>query len=216
MRAVHRRRLELELWAKEHCLTPQICSPDDWPDASRLNANGVTPLRHGDHLVGLSGVYAALNGIRLVSARHHAWTDRCEQQLLATAWNWLASRGEIRPDRGIRVGQWQRLVDALTFAFSRKQGQLIEVIQPWRLRSPDRLEFFATIERLIVSRHAVLSMFTGAHYTVIRGYTPMSLVLFDSGYCEWIKKTSTDVNGDWPTSRHRIVPSATLALARRF
>lgn len=215
MRASERQWLTLQAWAREHAWTPNSPEPENWPEQAKLETHGLVPLSHGDHAIGQSGVYAAVNGVRLVLAGHQAWGTRSEQQMLGAAWKWQWSRREGRLDRGSRISNWCRMVDALTFAHSRKHGAIIQVTRPWQAQSPDRHEFFTTIERLIVSQHAVLSMFAGARYSVIRGYTPWSLLLFDSGHRQWVSRASTDLGDSVVAGRNRIVPAATLALARR-
>lgn len=88
------------------------------------------------------------------------------------------------------------------------------VWQPWPTARPNAGEFYTTLERLIVGRHVVLSLFAGAHYSVIRGYTPASLLLFDSGERCWMSRKCISVAGSLVSSRHRIVPAATIALRR--
>jgi hypothetical protein len=187
--------------------------------AAPIEPRNYVPLgieRHGDYCHGHSGVYAAVNAIRLVSAGHHAWSDRDDEQLLAKAWDWQTPHGAMRPNRGMRVGQWHCLVDALAFAFGRKHGHFLQISRPWQIRRPCRVHFFTTIERLLVGCHAVLGLFAGAHYSVIRGYTPMSLLLFDSGYRQWITRKTVHVGDGSVGGRHRIIPQATLALSRRI
>jgi hypothetical protein len=214
MRASERQRLTLQTWASEHAWTPDSPEPENWPAEAKLETHGLRPLSHGDHAIGQSGVYAAVNGLRLVCAGHQVWSARSEQQMFGAAWDWQQSRREGRLDRGMRISSWCRMVDALSFAHSRKHGAFIKVTRPWSARSPDRQEFFTTIERLIISQHAVLSMLAGARYSVIRGYTPVSLLLFDSGHRQSVRRASTDLGGSVVAARHRIVPTATLALAR--
>lgn len=216
MRAEELRRVQLQHWATENALCPSAAEPEHWPEAASFDNFGLWPLSYGDHSTGQSGVYAAVNALRLVSAGHHNWTDRDEQQLFGTAWDWQLARGGTRQDRGMRVGQLLQLADALTFAFARKHSQRIQTIRPWARVGPSSAEFFNTIERLIVSRQAVVGLFAGGHYSVIRGYTPSSLLLFDSGNRQWIKRSSVSLNGSAAAARHRIVPRAMMAFSRRI
>jgi hypothetical protein len=216
MRADLSQQLMLQEWARDHASASPVGQPEHWPEHASLDPRGLLPLSHGDHGHGHSGVYAAVNAIRLVSAGHHAWSDRDDEQLLAKAWDWQTAHGPRRPNRGMRVWQWHSLVDALAFAFGRKHGHFLQISRPWQIRRPGRAEFFTTVERLIVGRHAVLGLFAGAQYSVIRGFTPLSLLLFDSGYREWIARKSVRSNDGPLLGRHRIVPSATLALSRRI
>ena len=125
-----------------------------------------------------------------------------------------ASERDWQPDRGLRPGDWLRMVEALCGGFARRHGQFIRVWQPWRTGCPNSEEFHTTLERLLVGRHVILSLFAGAHYSVIRGYTPASLLLFDSGERCWMSRKCVSIAGSAVSGRHRIVPAATIALRR--
>src|SRR5436190_1561203 len=105
------RGVELEDWAFEHSLTPAVPQPDDWPSEWRLDCHGMSPLWHGDYSQGLSATFAVVNGLRLVSAGHCALTAADEQALLADAWSWRLDRGRVTPERGLRQGEWLRMVE---------------------------------------------------------------------------------------------------------
>jgi hypothetical protein len=209
-----RRRYELEAWAREFALCPGIEAPEDWPAKSEVRPRGLPPLWHGDYSTGLSATFAAINGLRLVSACQCRLSKRDEQGLLALAWRWRADRETLQPDRGLRHGDWLRMVEALCEAFARLHGPFVKVRQPWRDQRPNRDEFFTSLERLIVGRQVILSLFAGAHYSVIRGYTPESLLLFDSGERYWMSRKCISLSGLDRLNRHRIVAASTLALSR--
>jgi hypothetical protein len=210
------RRVQLELWSRQHAHFPQIAGPEDWPPEARLERMGLQPLWHGDYSPGLSATFAAVNGIRLLMAGHYRLNDKEEQGLVADAWRWRSLRREVLPDRGLRQGEWVRMVESLCQCFSNRHGAFVTMVQPWRGRRPDEREFFTTLERLIVSQHVVLSLLAGAHYSVVRGYTPTSLLLFDSGDKCWIKRTSIGLIGSPRAVRHRFAAASTLALGRTF
>lgn len=208
-----RRRMELQLWAQDYALELSCEPPEDWPVAARVETEALLPLWHGDYSQGLSATFAAVNGLRLVTAGHVNLSKADEQRLLEKAWRWRLERGPIRPDRGLRQTDWLRMVEAICHTFMRRHGQFITLNQPWQYASPCREEFFTTIERLIVGRHVILSLFAGAHYSVIRGYTSSSLLLFDSGERCWMQRGSISLVGA-ARARHCISPRATLALRR--
>lgn len=210
------RRVQLELWSRQHASLPQIEVPDDWPSESRLDTAGLLPLWHGDYTPGLSGTFAAVNDIRLLMASHRRLKSKEEQDLLADAWRWRMLRRDVLPDRGLRQGEWLRMVEALCHCFSNRHGVFVRVVQPWRESRPDESEFLTTLERLIVGQQVVLSLLAGAHYSVIRGYTPTSLLLFDSGDRCWVRRKSIGLLGSPRTVRHRFVASSTIALGRSF
>ena len=116
---------------------------------------------------------------------------------------------------GVTWREWHRLTECLVYTAARVFGHSFELLQPWRHTTPGRAEVFGTIERRIVAQQPVLIMLAGAHYSVIRGFTPLSFLLFDSSGREWIKRHSLGVRGAHHAAVHRIVPSATMALRRR-
>ena len=69
---------------------------------------------------------------------------------------------------------------------------------------------------MIVARNVVLTLFAGGRYSVIRGYTQASLLLFDSGGHWWVSRDCIDVSGTDVTARHRLASPSTLALKRSF
>ena len=215
MRAPERERRQLQAWAARHAFEPSSELPDAWPHSARLSKHGLRPLYHGDHAMGLSGAYAAINAIRLVLAAHRHWTDRDDRELLSAAWDWQLARGLVRTDRGTRWRDWQRLTECLTYTVTRRFGHSLEIMQLWPNTKPDPARVFHTIERLIVAQQAVLILFAGARYTVIRGFTPHSFLFFDSGGREWIKRSATSIPPSTVPASHKIVPSATMALRRR-
>jgi hypothetical protein len=214
VRSAFHRRVALENWAHQNALVPAITVPDEWPDEWRRPTAGLLPLCHGDYSMGLSATFAAVNALRLVSAAQCQLTGRDEQSLLESAWQWRMDRGGVLPHRGVRQGEWLRVVEGLCLVFGRRHGQFIKVMQPWRENSPTHDEFFSAIERLVVGRHVVLSLFAGAHYSVVRGYTASSLLLFDSAQNCWVNRTSISLTGTGGTARHRIAPTSTLTLRR--
>lgn len=164
--------------------------------------------------MGLSATLAAVNGLRLVLAGHYELTQTDEQNLLESAWRWRMDRGGVLPHRGDRQGEWLRMVEGLCLVFARRHGQFIRVMQPWRKDSLTRDEFYSAIERLVVGRHVILILFAGGHYSVVRGYTPSSLLLFDSAEQSWVKRACIRLAGSSVGAKHRIAPTSTLTLRR--
>lgn len=185
-----RRRLELRHWAVEHLGKLSTENPVDWPPAARIPSLGLAPLFHGDYAVGQSGVYAALNGLRLATAGHCHLSARDEEVLLNVAWDWRRLRGEVRPDRAMRSGDWKRLVEALAYSLSRRHGQALSILPAADLTASNGDEFSKLLERLIISGYVVLAMVQGGNYTVIRGFTRSSILLFDSGCRHWLRRAS--------------------------
>lgn len=169
MATAFHQRVWLEEWAHQNAFVPDAITPDDWPEQWRRPTFGLQPLHHGDHALGLSASFAAVNALRLISAAECALTKRDLQSLLESAWQWAISRREASPYRGVRQGDWLRMIESLCLVFDRRHGQFIRVQQPWRDHRPTRGEFFSTVERLLVGRHIILGLFAGGHYSVVRG-----------------------------------------------
>lgn len=214
MRRDFHRRVELQSWALEHALSPTAAAPDDWPLTFRLPAPRLAPLRQGDYAVAQSAAFAAVNALRLVSAEQHRLSCADEYALLSAAWRWQGDRGETHVMRGLRGSDWPRLVESLRETLTRRQHLYISVSQPWRQRRPGIGEFLTGIERFLVARHVVVGLFLGAHYSVIRGFTPASLLLFDSGGQCSIRRKCLGLVGEPQCLRHHFAAASTLALRR--
>jgi hypothetical protein len=59
-----------------------------------------------------------------------------------------------------------------------------------------------------------VGLFVGARYSVIRGYTRNSLLLFDSGGQHWISRSSVGLGCEDARSRHGVAAGTTIALRR--
>lgn len=206
------RRVELALWARESAFLPDLAAPEDWPAAANVETTGCPPLWQGSYLPSLSGAFAAVNAVRLAAARERCLTSREEQELLATAMRWKADRGYSGFARGLRRSDWPRLLEALCEFSSRHIGKRLFVSQPWRYHCPDYQAFMVGLERLIVGHNVVAVLLAGANYSVIRGYTPLSLLLFDSGGRRWISREAISLPGEAKRTRHHLVPAATMTL----
>lgn len=106
------------------------------------------------------------------------------------------------------------MVEAVSFASARLHDQFVTMRQPWSSCPPGRSDFFAVIERSIVAQDVVLILFAGAHYSVVRGFTPTSLLLFDSGGRHWLKRTSISLTDTHRSARYALATKATLMLRR--
>jgi hypothetical protein len=161
-----------------------------------------------------TGIYAAVNAIRLATSGHCRLSQRDLRGLIEMGWAWRCKRGEAAHSTGLRVGDWVRMVEALIFAAAHRHGQYLTVIRPWRETRPSKIEFLRTLERLLVSNHVVATLFAGAHFSVVRGYTPDSLLLFDSTGRTAIRRTALAMSTRDKATRHRVAASATLAIRR--
>ena len=214
MRRSVRRRIELRVWARESATLPWTEAPEDWPTCWRIEAPGLWPLQHGDYATGFSAPFATINAARILIHRRATLTAKDEQALLAWAWRWSSGRVALEPSRGVRRNDFVRLVTCVVERLNGSHGQFVTVSQPWPQRQPSREEFFITLERLIVGGHVLIAMFKGAHYSVIRGYTAESLLLFDSDGACWVKRGCVAVGSRPAAARYALIPGATIALRR--
>lgn len=179
------------------------------PNASRIQA-----LVHGDGCLGHSGIYSVVNGIRLVLAHNRGLQAPAMDELVAAGLRFMD--GRLSPERaaasGLRVGLWRQLAEALTDHTRERHRMLVFVERIYLDNNVDRASTWSAVEESIRLHRAVLLLMRGGRYTVISGYTPSSLLLFDSAWSCWISKRATGVPGDSDGARHIIYPSSLLAL----
>ena len=214
MRLATRRRMLLSIWAEDRLFEPHIDAPEDWLEEARLATSSLDPLWEGDHATGSSAIYAAVNAVRLATVGHCHIGKSAERELLEKGWAWRAQRGRAELFSGMRAGDWTRMLEALCFAVARSHGQYLMIVQPWRDMRPSHVDFFTTLERLIVSNHVVAMLFAGAHFSIVKGYTPSSLLLFDSGGRTSVRRKAVSLTWSDAAARHRLAASVTLAIRR--
>lgn len=177
------------------------------------NTRLVGPLWHGDGLLGLSGIYAIVNAIRLTLAHKHILNAIEIHELLTAGTKFMS--GRLTPQQamlsGLRVTLWRRLAEAMTETTRRRIGVWIWVE---RLHPSDlgRDAAFATLEQAVLQMRVPMMLCRSGHYTVVSGFTPSSLLLFDSGGACWVTRRLTGVPGDCDKTRHVIYPSSFLGL----
>lgn len=177
------------------------------------NARLIDPLWHGDQCTGLSGLYSVVNGIRLVLAHKCQFSDRELHELFAAGLRFMD--GRMTPRRavtcGLRVNAWRRLAEALTDR-TRERHEVLLFADRLFVSERSRSAAWAAIEHGIEAHRAVLMLMRGGRYTVVSGYTPSSLLLFDSDGAWWISKQVTGVPGDCVGVRHLVYPSSFLTI----
>ncbi|WP_223276753.1 hypothetical protein [Sphingomonas daechungensis] len=77
----------------------------------------------------------------------------------------------------------------------------------------DRGDAFNVIHQTVLERRAMLLLMRGGRYSVIKGYSPSSFSLFDSGGSWWMMKNVTGVCGDSGDARHVFYPATFLAMS---
>lgn len=206
------REVQLSAWAQDAASQPDHAVPEDWPASAGIAGAGMSPLWHGSYLSSLSASFAAVNAVRLAS--DICLGARDEEELLAAAFHWREDRGYAPFRPSLRKSDWPRLLQALCEHHKRRQGQHLCLVQPWQTDRISREEFTTTVERVIVSRHVIATLSAGANYSLIRGYTSFSLLLFDSGGRRWISREAISVPDGAARKRHHLIPTATIALCR--
>lgn len=178
------------------------------------NAARVKPLFHGDGCIGLSGIYSIINGIRVVLAHRYEFDGPALYELLRASFRFMD--GRLSPTRtatcGLRVAMWRELAEAMTHHVRKRHRALVFAERVHTEPGIDRKSAVSLIEQNIRNYRAVLVLMHGGRYTVISGYTPSSLVLFDSNWSCWISKRVTSVPNDCEGARHVIHPTALLTL----
>lgn len=183
-----RRRLELQQWAEEYALAPQIEEPEDWPTECRLGPTGLYPTYCGDHAPGFVGLYAIINALSLLLATTSPLKPAEERMLLDQGWKFLSGRGPVAPWHGIRANIFARLAEGLSFTLSRHRSQWIRCERAELTSCASSLEVGIIFERLLVANRAVIILLGRGHYAVLRGYTPLSWLLFDATGRMWMKR----------------------------
>lgn len=181
-----RERAQLECWANDHLYSRNLDFPENWPEVSRFGAGGEPPLYCGDHAIGLTAVYSVVNAIKLLVAETTPLQPSEERYCLEQGWRFLSGRVAMTPDKGLRVHLVSRLAEAMSFAFGRRRQISVrcDPIDPPLSVEPTR-DF---LERCVVARRVVLILLGGAHYTVLRGYTSGSWLVFDATGRHWMQR----------------------------
>lgn len=179
------------------------------------NAGLLDPLWRGSACDGLSGLYAAINGVRLAIAHKHVMTGPETEQLIRSALRFLDGRISLQQclANGLRTQLWRRLVFAVCEAASQRLGVRVmaEELLVERLGSPSAA--FSALEGALLRWRLPLVLRRGGLYTVVTAVTPKSLVFHDSGGACWISKRLCSVPGDQTLLRHAIYPSSFMALS---
>lgn len=181
--------------------------------AKLKNARMLSPLWHGEGCVGLSGLYAIVNAIRLTLAHKHSFTGPELHALMTAGLRFMS--GRLTPEQvalcGLRVTLWRGLAEAMVEATRRvtRAPLQLERLFPTDL---GREAAFAAIEQAIARVRVPMMLCRGGRYTVVSGFTGSSLLLFDSGGACWMTRRLCGVPGDCDGARHIIYPTSLLAL----
>ena len=175
----------------------------------------VTPLKQGS-CDNLCGLYAILNALALtLTARSVVGKDELQQWFdLGIAW--LDGHGALVSSMrdGIAVPVWHDVAHALCTTVGAAIGTALRLERPFARRRLSRAAAFAHIESLVRARQVPLISIEGAysHYSVICGYSPAILRLFDSNGLLRIRRDACGVGAD-RRRRHRLDLRAMMVIA---
>lgn len=167
---------------------------------------------HQGSLDALCGLYSAINAIRVAAYPAKRLTRHHIKYLMGDGIDYLA-----RAKCLTRV-----LKDGMSFSIRVKlTNHLIKrVRQRWGLeilklkpnRNADLIKF---IEGEVDQGHPVCIHVYGLydHYTVISGYTPKQLKLYDSNGRQFFRRDSVSIVGDDRESGHQIMPTGVFSLS---
>jgi hypothetical protein len=178
--------LSLRLWAGANAFDPSAEVPEDWPETFRADTSGCWPLFAGDNAPGFIGLYTVINALDLLVSPVRPLAPSEVDWLLDLGWRFLADRRPIQLSSSIRIETMARLAAALSFGLSRRRGRFI--ISSDAIISAEQ-SASAILERLVVARQAVIVLIGRGHFTVLRGYTPDSWLLYDCTGRLWIKRS---------------------------
>ena len=178
-------------------------------------AHIIEPLNQGDS-DGLCGLYCLINAIRIVMAPHRELEREEVRALFRSGVGFLARRGTLLEAVHSCVGEreWPKLARHLVATAQDIVDRPI-LLERARLSKGAAIhETIRNIERMITAGKAPCVFLRGKsrHYTVISGYTPLSLRLFDSfGYHRVLRGSCGTART--PGSLHRFHLQSIMTLA---
>ena len=182
----------------------------------KLDTAQLRPLRQGD-LDGLCGLYAAVNAIRLVLAPVRRLKRPESVRLFRVGVDLLAKRCSL-PElivEGIEPQILFDMMDELAAIASASANWRITYSQPLRYAvRANRMRMYEAIENAINEGQPMLISLTGRHdhYTVISGYSPFTLRLFDSGDLHFIRRGDCGTQHGGDKWRHRVAARSMTVL----
>lgn len=171
----------------------------------------IQPLGQGDY-DGLCGLYSILNAIRLAAAPTRVLSHKHTQKLFIGGVRFLEQRDLLHRavSGSIERRRWLTLTE-----FLRREARLncdLSLRYEWPFEAEEETQptqVLDAIEQILLQRKAVMAFLRGTyrHYSVISGYTPSSLTLFDSYGYRWLRKASCVATTTEPARHHIHAPS---------
>ena len=190
-------------------------APGRHPSSYSLpGARLIDPLMQGDS-DGLCGLYCLINAIRIVTVPHRE-LKRAEVRALFTARVHFLARQMTLPEAVhsyIGEREWPKLAQFLVATAQDILDRPLLLEQAGLSKDADALQTIRSIERMVASGKAPCVFLRGKsrHYTVISGYTPLSLRLFDSIRYHRVLRRSCGTAGTSGTP-HRFHVQSIIAL----
>lgn len=164
------------------------------------------PVLQGE-LDGLCGVWSIINAIRLVAAPQVVLSRQQTRTLFAAAASFLDENDALvqAVTRTVKKELWPRLARHLVEHGTSVAGVPLILEQPLARQHKARRAALAAIELMILEAEVPVVRVTGelSHYTVICGYSPASLRLFDSYELHHLRKSACAVKPA-TGARHRL------------
>jgi hypothetical protein len=163
-------------------------------------------------------IYAIINGLRLVLAPIAPLSEEECERLFRFGVRLLAERDELVAcaQDGLELPSYQIVAHAMANHVGQHSSAMVVVEQLFASDDGVSLVDLVDAVRAAIDRQCVaLVSLTGTydHYTVICGYSPARLRLFDSYGYAWINIAACDVAKPSATARHRIDTSSLLAFS---
>jgi hypothetical protein len=177
-------------------------------------ARQLTPSWQGQY-DSFCSIYAIINGLRLVLAPIAPLSDDQCERLFRFGVRLLAERDELVAcaQDGLELPSYQIVAHAMANHVGQHSSAIIVVEQLFPSDEGVQLVDMVDAVRTAIDRQCVvLASLAGTydHYTVICGYSPARLRLFDSYGYAWINIAACDAATPNATARHRIDASSLL------
>jgi hypothetical protein len=166
----------------------------------------IEPITQGDY-DGLCGLYCVINAVRLVLAPRRELTHEEVKTLFAAGVRFLARRSCLAEavHSCIPEHTWVNLAKHVVAAAQPMTNRRILLRRPKSSENAPIEETMRRIERMVHSGQAPCVFLRGTyrHYSVISGYTPVSLKLFDSFGYRWVLRRTCGTTNR-PEVLHRL------------
>ena len=166
---------------------------------------------------GFCGLYAVINALRLALAAERPLSHAQCEALFRHGVRFLHAQDRLHraTSSGINVPWWRRLAAELVRAATTMVSVPVELERPLPgVTQPSWEQTLWSVRTLIDLQAPVLTVLRGAyrHYSVVVGYTPTRLMLFDSWGYAWINLAACSTTRCDPPARHRLDPGSIMAL----